>query len=97
MIKTENDLQAFEVQDMNNMAKFVYLYDPNNEAVVMYCTTDRKSPYFIEMVNKKPFPLNCINAFEYFKQLWQKALLFNAMNIKFLHWVEPKTFEPLND
>jgi hypothetical protein len=92
MIKTENDLQAFEIQDLNNMAKFVYLYDPSNEVVAMYCTSDRKSVFVVDILQGK-FPFGCINAWEYFRQVWQKSLLFNTFNIKFLHWVHPRTFE----
>jgi hypothetical protein len=96
MIKTENDLQAFEVLDTNNMQKFVYMYDPNNEAVAMFCTTEKKSAWLVQAVNTN-FPFKCANAWEYFKQMWQKSLLFNAHNIKFLGWVDPKTFELLGE
>jgi hypothetical protein len=94
MIKTENDLQAFEVKDMNQDAQFIYLYDPNNESVAMFHSSGKIE--LIQAVNKN-FPFGCINAWAYFNQLWQRSLLFNAHNIKFMRWVDPESFEPLSE
>jgi hypothetical protein len=82
--------------DTTSQDKFVYLYDPENQAVAMFHTTDRKGAYLLQVVNTN-FPFNSINAWEYFRQLWQKALLFNPHSMKFLHWVNPVTFEPLSE
>lgn len=90
MIQTEDDLQAFMVQDTSDGCAFAYLYDPNTEAVVLFVVHPIRK--VIEVVQKN-FPFGCTTPFDYFKELWQKSLLFNMNNIAFVGWCDPKTFE----
>lgn len=84
---------AFEVQDMNSMAKMIYLYDPDRNAVVMIESTERTTMNMY-MVVDKDFPWMCRNAYEYFQCIYKKANSINENSIRFLHWIDPRNLRP---
>ena len=95
-IQTEKDFQAFKVFDLKGGQRYIFFYDPERKMVTLWNESDKEHPYVLQHIIKK-FPYNCVNAWEYFKLMWQKSVLFNSYNVKFLGWCNPESFELYQD
>lgn len=90
-------LKAFEVEDTNRRENYSFILNENTNSVAMHNTSRGMGNYLMELF-KDTFPFDQPDAPTYFQYLYDKSLDFKSgYSICFIGWVDPATFEPLED
>ncbi len=94
---TVKPLKAFEVEDTDKRENYSFILNENTNSVAMHNTSRGMGNHLMELF-KDTFPFNQPDATSYFQYLYDKSLDFKSGDsIHFIGWVDPATFEPLDE
>jgi len=105
-LQNENIKQAFEVEVISSRKNYSFLYIPEINQVQMLNTSRGYEKYEIECIFPDDtlsefgtkFPFKCETAYDYFCYMYKKSLMRDeTYSIYFIGWVDPKTFQPIEE
>lgn len=92
----ENKGTAFEVEDVNQRENYVFKHIEEENIVEMWETTDWENVLLRSFPEGDLFPFGCKNSSEYFDTMFKKSKKIDMQYpIVFIGWVNPKTFQPI--